>query len=213
MAFCQRSSHTTGMGNMEEILGTIWIVAPSTPSLSRQLVSPKPQDMAMVAQQATGCYLPPVIPLLHVYSLLMMNRTHLGNLYFLIGETSTIPIHVTPISVQHVDADVVSLQGVGRTARHQPHCAGTFWETLPSYEGGWMWDYVHVKMKDTGSIATALEEGTVILSTDGSYLSTKAPDLCSAGWNIACRKGQGLIKGSFYKYSPNAGSYRGSSWG
>ncbi len=49
---------------MEEILGTIWIAAPSTPSQSRQLVSPKPQDMAMVAQQATGCYLPPVIPLL-----------------------------------------------------------------------------------------------------------------------------------------------------
>jgi hypothetical protein len=125
----------------------------------------------------------------HAYSLLMMNHTRLGKLYFLIGETSTIPINVTPILVQHVNADVVSLQGVGRTAQHLPHFAGTFWEMLLLYGGGWMWNFIHDKTEGTGWIATALKKGTALLSTDGSYSSNKAPDLCSAGWIIACRKG------------------------
>jgi hypothetical protein len=72
-----------------------------------------------------------------------------------------------------------------------------------------MWDYMHDKAEDTGWLATALEEGTAILSTDGSYSRTRAPGLCSASRIIACRKGLGLIKGLFYEYSSDKGSYRG----
>ena len=61
----------------------------------------------------------------------------------------------------------------------------------------------------TSWLPLALESGTVVSATDGSYDRKKRPDVSGAGWVIACRRSGRVLKGSFFKFSSNASSYRG----
>ncbi len=72
-----------------------------------------------------------------------------------------------------------------------------------------MWDYVSDRTSEPSWIPQALEQGTVILATDGSYNRKRGPNISGAGWVIACRRTGKILKGSFYKFSSNASPYRG----
>ncbi len=76
-----------------------------------------------------------------------------------------------------------------------------------------MWDYVSDRISEPSWIPRALEQGTVILATDGSYNKKRGPNISRAGWVIACQKSGKMIKGSFYEFSSNASSYRGELLG
>ncbi len=76
-----------------------------------------------------------------------------------------------------------------------------------------MWDYVLDRILEPSWIPRALEQGTVILATDGSYNRKRGPNISRAGWVIACQKSGKMIKGSFYEFSSNASSYRGELLG
>jgi hypothetical protein len=69
------------------------------------------------------------------------------------------------------------------------------------------------RISEPSWIPRALEQGTVILATVGSYNRKRGPNISGAGWVIACRKSGKMIKGSFYKFSSNASSYRGELLG
>jgi hypothetical protein len=49
------------------------------------------------------------------------------------------------------------------------HVHKTFWQSLDSGGGNWMWDYISNKDTEPLWIVNALLNGTEILSTDGLY--------------------------------------------
>ncbi len=87
------------------------------------------------------------------------------------------------------------------------------WDTLHAGGGHWMWDYVLDKESDPLGLKEALEQGTAILATDGSYSQTRGPHVSGAGWVIACRKTRRMLKGLFYENSGDASPYRGELLG
>jgi hypothetical protein len=213
LVFHPKRAHTMQMGEVVEVLAAIWISTLTAPVWSRQLLTHGQKMWPWWHDKRQDVIFYQTFHFFHVCSPLVINHTQSGNLYILIGKTAGILTHVVPISAYYVDSDVVLLQGHGPTIHKHNQQGRSFWEAIFLHGGSWMWDYMHDKAEDMGWLTTALEEGTAIPSTDGSYSRTRAPGLCGAGWIIACRKGWGLIKGLFYEYFSDAGSYRGELLG
>ncbi len=76
-----------------------------------------------------------------------------------------------------------------------------------------MWDYIQEGEADVSWISVALTTGTFIGVTDGSYDHVRAGTVSGSGWIICCTKTKQLLRGSFYKILPRAGSYRGELLG
>jgi hypothetical protein len=79
--------------------------------------------------------------------------------------------------------------------------------------GVWMWDYIFDRLSNPSWMKKALEQGKVILATDGSYSRMRGPNVCGAGWVIACHKSRKILSGSFYKFSSSANAYQGEMLG
>jgi hypothetical protein len=89
----------------------------------------------------------------------------------------------------------------------------TFWEFLKSLGGEWMWDYIQEGEAGVSWISVALTAGTFIEVTDGSYDRVHTGTISNSRWILCCTKTKQLLRGSFYKISPKAGSYRGELLG
>ncbi len=76
-----------------------------------------------------------------------------------------------------------------------------------------MWDYASDRTTKLLWLKTALEEGRTILAIDRSYSWTCGPDVCGAGWEIACQKSRKILNGSFYEFFSDASAYRGELLG
>ncbi len=76
-----------------------------------------------------------------------------------------------------------------------------------------MWDFVSNVTSEPSWLPLALESGTVVLATDGSYDRKKGSHVSGAGWDIACWKSGRVLKGSYFGFSSNASSYRGDLLG
>ncbi len=149
----------------------------------------------------------------HAYIPLVKRTTRSGSLYILLGEVNVVPIMVVPITVSKVEEDVVVVKGDGPCLPRLQPIRLLFWEAMQAEGGHWMWDYVSDKESDPLWLKEALEQGSAILATDGSYLRTKGPHISRAGWVIACRKTHRLLKGLFYENSRDASPYRGKLLG
>ena len=88
-----------------------------------------------------------------------------------------------------------------------------FWDYVAAQGGTWMWKYVEGDTPSMKWLAMALQNGTAIAVTDGSYNRSLAPDISGAGWLIACTESQKMLGGWFYEHSRKAGSYRGELLG
>ena len=62
-------------------------------------------------------------------------------------------------------------------------------------------------------IKEAIEGGTLVAVTDGSYIKERYPHLCSAAFILECSKGSGWVFGSFPECSQGANAYRGELMG
>ena len=89
----------------------------------------------------------------------------------------------------------------------------TFLEFLRSWGGEWMWQNVGNDDTSLDWLVTAIERGTTIWVTDGSYNKDIAPTISGAGWVIYCTETKKRFYGNFYEQSPSAGSYRGELLG
>ena len=56
-------------------------------------------------------------------------------------------------------------------------------------------------------IKEAIEGGTLVSVTDGSYIKERYPHLCSAALILECSKGSGRMFGSFPECSQGANAY------
>ena len=89
----------------------------------------------------------------------------------------------------------------------------TFLEFLRSWGGEWMWHNVGNDDATLDWLITAIERGTTVWVTDGSYNKELAPTISGAGWVIYCTETNKRLYGNFYEQSPSAGSYRGELLG
>jgi hypothetical protein len=124
-----------------------------------------------------------------------------------------IPTKVVPISISNITDYVVSVKGEGPPLKSLRATRPTFWDSLLSGGGVWMWDYVSDRTTKPLWLKTALEEGSAILATNGSYSRMRGPDVCGSGWEISCQKSCKILNGSFYKFSSDASTYRGELLG
>ena len=75
-----------------------------------------------------------------------------------------------------------------------------------------MWEHLEIG-DDLTWLANAIQEGTAVAVTDGSYNKKLAPNISGAGWIIRCKVSGKEVRGSFSEYSTSAGSYRGELLG
>ena len=68
-------------------------------------------------------------------------------------------------------------------------------EVLTSWDGKWMWSDLRL-VESTKWVVECLKYRTLVCVTDGSYQKEKAPNLCSAGWIMACKKTGWRISGT-----------------
>ena len=71
----------------------------------------------------------------------------------------------------------------------------TFVEFLKSWGGEWMWDGLKLS-EDPLWVAECLKNKTLVCITDGSYNKQVTPDVCSAGWVMACTQTKRQISGT-----------------
>jgi hypothetical protein len=83
-----------------------------------------------------------------------------------LGEVNIIPTKVAPISISNITDDVVSVKGEGPPLKPLWAIIPTFWDSLLSGGGEWMWDYVSDRTTKPIWLKTALEEWTAILATN-----------------------------------------------
>ena len=151
---------------------------------------------------------------LSVYIPLVKRTTRAGSLYIFLSEVNVVPTTAVPISINNVTEDVVSIRiGKGPPLPPLQPPSPTFWESLMNGGGEWMWDYVSDRSPDLVWLKRALEEGTAILATDGSFSRTRCSTVCGAGWIIACRRCKRTLSGSFSEWSSSANAYRGELLG
>ena len=75
-----------------------------------------------------------------------------------------------------------------------------------------MWKTLRL-MGEDGWLKRAIERGTLVAVTDGSYMRELLPSLCSAAFILKCSEGSGRIVGSFAEASRAANAYRGELLG
>ena len=85
-------------------------------------------------------------------------------------------------------------------------------EVLEEWGGNWMWKSLRILGNDEW-IKEAIEKGTLVVVTDGSYMRDMYPDICSAAFILECSKGSGRIIGSFSDQSITANAYRAELMG
>ena len=76
-----------------------------------------------------------------------------------------------------------------------------------------MWNDVSNSGKDFCWVLTALEDGSGLWVTDGSYMRETREDVSGACWIFHCRKSGHKLVGTFYEESDQADSYQGERLG
>ncbi len=100
------------------------------------------------------------------------------------------------------------------TARKAPNAPllESFLDRLRNWGCTWLWEHMLIK-GGTQWIPGAIQEGSLVTVTDGSYIRQLYPNLCSPAFILECAKGRGKIIGSFAEELMGANAYRGKLLG
>jgi hypothetical protein len=71
-----------------------------------------------------------------------------------------------------------------------------FMDVLYSWGNTWLWDNISMA-GGYNWLHEAIQDGSLLAVTDGSYICKLYPNLCSAAFVFECKKGQGNLIGSF----------------
>jgi hypothetical protein len=119
-----------------------------------------------------------------------------------------------PTTVKIIDNCVQQLspgQPLRRASDREPE---EFWEYLKSWGGKWLWDHVYYTPFGLDAVVEAIDLGSAVYVTDGSYSRKIRSEIDGAGYMIYCRRQKKVVlKGSFYELCEKAGSYRGELLG
>ncbi len=142
-------------------------------------------------------YTPSLVPG-HVRCANRWTRSHLDQPRIDIGTICT---------MQEVTLGVMTiiLFGEGPPTHKKPT---KFWEVLRRWQCTWMWENLQW-VGDDHWIAEAIDNGTLMVVTDGSYMKDLYPNIHLAVLVLECTKGHGQLWCSFPEASEMACSYRG----
>jgi hypothetical protein len=88
-----------------------------------------------------------------------------------------------------------------------------FWEYLKSWGGDWLLDHVYTPF-GLDAVMEAVDSGSAVYVTDGSYSQKIRSGIDGAGYMIYCTTRRKVVmKGSFYEQCDKVGSYRGELLG
>ncbi len=118
-----------------------------------------------------------------------------------------------PCTVRTLDDGSVCLLDHGPPLVTGPSQPDSFFEFLKRWRGEWMWANIVNEGHDLRWVVEALQNGTAIWVTDGSFIKEIAPNISGAGWIVYDTATELKMYGSFAEESPFAGSYRGELLG
>lgn len=119
-----------------------------------------------------------------------------------------------PATVYGIEEDVFKLLNTGKRL-YRPEASiakPSFLEYLHSWGSEWLWESLHMN-KSHEWVADHLRQNKLVCVTDGSYNKELAPDICSAGYVLACSKTKEYVAGTLVERSLWASSYRGELLG
>jgi len=91
-----------------------------------------------------------------------------------------------PCSVKVLDANSICFHSFGPPLALSPAEPDDFLSFLKDWGGEWMWRNVHNERQNLKWVVEAMQEGTAIWVTDGSYNREVAPKVSGAGWLVYC---------------------------
>ena len=150
-----------------------------------------------------------------VFSRATRSNTRSGGYFILVGTSDAIAYGAIPVSIKKLDerGHIISIDQEGKFPQIRIPHTPTFWEYLQQAGGVWMWENVTGNIRDVEWVATAMEQGSAVVASDGSFNPKQSTQVCSAGWIVYCRKTKQRIKGNMFEISVNAGSYQGELLG
>jgi hypothetical protein len=96
------------------------------------------------------------------------------------------------------------------TANREPE---EFWAYLKSWDSKWLWNHIYTPF-GLDAVVKAIDSGSAVYVTDGSYSRKIRSEIDGAGYMIYCkRRKKVVLNGSFYEVCKKAGSYRGELLG
>jgi ribonuclease HI len=169
---------------------------------------------------SSDCILQATGDITHVYSCQSTSFTRSGSRYSYLHSTRT-PASGVPISIAMTPGptDELTLNIVSRSPNTlivPTNKSTTFWDTLLSGGGAWMWQKFHFTDKSDTSIdwiVQGLLDGTLLWVTDGSHFSQRGPYVSGAAWVVTDRNTEATLACSFAELSPAASSYRAEALG
>ena len=156
----------------------------------------------------------------HIFECNGTSQTRSGDKYIYTHSTTS-DIIGTPISTL-INTDATGEQIISIQSRSQNTIptiqdeSGSFWNTLRSGGGEWMWENIQFDAPDDTSvewIVRAMEANKSLWVTDGSHFSQRGPYVSGAAWVVSDLETGRTTTCSFAEYSPNASSYRAETLG
>ncbi len=83
----------------------------------------------------------------------------------------------------------------------------SFMDVLYSWGNMWLWDNISIA-GGYNWLHKAIQDGSLLAVTDGSYIRKQYLNLCSAAFMLECKKGQGRLIGSFLETLQVANAYQ-----
>ena len=147
----------------------------------------------------------------------LAGRTRSGTGYVLAGSMPTEPSGEW-VSVKHLFSygrTIITISHQGQSLPPPPPCNNSIWDLLQSWGGEWMWSSLHfpTQNNDITWLVQAIEQGSLVGCTDGSYDGKRSTKHSSAGWILHDTMSGTRLAGSFCESSPGASLYRGEMLG
>jgi hypothetical protein len=114
-------------------------------------------------------------------------------------------------SVEEIQPGVFCITSTARRAPTAP-LPNSFLDVLHKWGCTWLWEQMLVE-GGTEWVSEAIQDGSLVVVTDGLYIRQLYPNLCSAAFILECAKGRGKIIGSFSESTLAANAYRGELLG
>jgi hypothetical protein len=87
-----------------------------------------------------------------------------------------------------------------------------FLDVLERWGETWLWDDLRIS-GGTEWLAQSIQDESLVVVCDGSYIREMYPNLCSAALIFECTRGRGRLVVSFAEKSSSANAYRGELLG
>jgi hypothetical protein len=114
-------------------------------------------------------------------------------------------------SVEEIQPGVFRVMATAHRAPNGPF-PNSFLNVLHKWGCTWLWEHMLVE-GGMEWISEAIQDGSLVAVTGGSYIRQLYPNLCSAAFILECAKGRRKIIGSFSESTLAANAYRGELLG